>query len=208
MLGLFTYAHAQEVNTKWGKPTKEELTMTEYASEPEANAVVLFNSCKTEYSISSTSIALIYHIKKRIKVLKPEGKEQANCEILTSRSGSLKEVIGGLKASAFNVVGGKTVETKMKRDQVFEEKINNNLSRTKFTIPQVKEGTVIEYSYDVNSDFYYNMVKTLEDNGFPVCLLRADPADAKKWNQETMTAAVEDLIVNRIEPKLAQKQEK
>lgn len=53
-----------------------------------------------------------------------------------------------------------------------------------------------------NGDFYYNMVKTLEDNGFPVCLLRADPADAKKWNQETMTAAVEDLIVNRIEPKL------
>ena len=30
----------------------------------------------------------------------------------------------------------------------------------------------------------------------------ADPGDAKKWNQETMTAAVEDLIVNRIEPKL------
>lgn len=56
-----------------------------------------------------------------------------------------------------------------------------------------------------NGDFYYNMVKTLEDNGFPVCLLRADPADAKKWNQETMTAAVEDLIVNRIEPKLKDK---
>ena len=53
-----------------------------------------------------------------------------------------------------------------------------------------------------NGDFYYNIVKTLEDNGFPVCMLRADPADAKKWNQETMTAAVEDLIINRIEPKL------
>ncbi len=53
-----------------------------------------------------------------------------------------------------------------------------------------------------NGDFYYNIVKTLEDNGFPVCLLRADPADAKKWNQETMTAAVEELIERRIEPKL------
>ena len=57
-----------------------------------------------------------------------------------------------------------------------------------------------------NGDFYYNMVKTLEDNGYPVCFLRADPADAKKWNQETMTAAVEDLIVNRIEPKLKEKE--
>ena len=49
-----------------------------------------------------------------------------------------------------------------------------------------------------NGDFYYNIIKTLEDNGYPVCVLRADPADAKKWSQEAMTAAVEDLIVNRI----------
>ena len=58
-----------------------------------------------------------------------------------------------------------------------------------------------------NGDFYYTIVKTLEDNGFPVCLLRADPADAKKWNQETMTAAVEELIERRIEPELKKRKD-
>ena len=49
-------------------------------------------------------------------------------------------------------------------------------------------------------DFAYFISKRLEDGGFPVCVLRADPADDKKWDQDAMTAAVEDLIVNRIIP--------
>ena len=53
-----------------------------------------------------------------------------------------------------------------------------------------------------NGDFAYYITKQLEDNGYPVAVLHADPADDKKWNQETMTAAVEDLIENRIIPKM------
>ena len=41
--------------------------------------------------------------------------------------------------------------------------------------------------------------------GFPVCVLRADPADAKKWSQENMSAAVEELIEQRILPKKSKK---
>jgi len=52
-----------------------------------------------------------------------------------------------------------------------------------------------------NGDFSYNIIKSLEDAGFPVCVLRADPADSKKWDQERMVAAVEELIENRIIPK-------
>ena len=51
-----------------------------------------------------------------------------------------------------------------------------------------------------NGDFATNMIKGLEDAGFPVCVVRADPADEKKWSQEAMVAAVEDLIQNRIYP--------
>ena len=49
-----------------------------------------------------------------------------------------------------------------------------------------------------NGDFFYNIVWSLEQAGFPVCVLRADPADAKKWSQELMVAEVEKLIEERI----------
>lgn len=51
-----------------------------------------------------------------------------------------------------------------------------------------------------NGDFGYNIIRSLEDAGFPVCVLHADPADAKKWSQEKMVAAVEALIETRILP--------
>jgi hypothetical protein len=51
-----------------------------------------------------------------------------------------------------------------------------------------------------NGDFGYNIIRSLEDAGFPVCVLHADPADAKKWSQEKMVAAVEELIETRILP--------
>lgn len=51
-----------------------------------------------------------------------------------------------------------------------------------------------------NGDFAYFITKQFEDNGIPVSVLRADPVDDKKWNQEEMTAIVEDLIENRIIP--------
>ena len=43
MLCLATVAWAQtmEPNLKWGKPTDDELKMTSYAPDPEAEAVVL-----------------------------------------------------------------------------------------------------------------------------------------------------------------------
>lgn len=52
-----------------------------------------------------------------------------------------------------------------------------------------------------NGDFSYNIIRHLEEAGFPVCVLRADPADAKKWSQEAMVQEVEQLIETRILPK-------
>ena len=44
----------------------------------------------------------------------------------------------------------------------------------------------------------YFITKRLEDAGIPVLQLRADPVDARKWNQETMTEAVETFLQDRI----------
>lgn len=44
----------------------------------------------------------------------------------------------------------------------------------------------------------YFITKRLEDAGIPVLQLRADPVDARKWNQESMSVAVEDFLKTRI----------
>jgi benzoyl-CoA reductase/2-hydroxyglutaryl-CoA dehydratase subunit BcrC/BadD/HgdB len=72
-----------------------------------------------------------------------------------------------------------------------KEAQNNSIDGVVFLVPE---------NCMNNGDFYYNIVWSLEKAGFPVCVLRADPADAKKWTQENMVAAVETLINDRILP--------
>jgi len=44
----------------------------------------------------------------------------------------------------------------------------------------------------------YFIKRTLEDNGIPVLIFKADPVDARKWNRDTMTVLVEEFIEEKI----------
>ncbi|MBO6012149.1 MAG: DUF3857 domain-containing protein, partial [Bacteroidales bacterium] len=67
---------ALDVNKKMGKPTNEELSMTEYAPDPEAEAVVLYSSTDVRYIVRNGSFMVQTHYKKRIKILKEDGKSE------------------------------------------------------------------------------------------------------------------------------------
>ena len=62
-----------KVNMKFGKPTKEEMQMTTYEAEPDAEAVVLCLLTDVEYSIQQTGYLVGYRERMRIKVLRPSG---------------------------------------------------------------------------------------------------------------------------------------
>ena len=74
-LATVTWAQPLEPNLKWGKPTDTELNMTTYAPDPEAEAVVLCSQTELRYEVSEGTFKLKRSTKKRIKVLKEEGKD-------------------------------------------------------------------------------------------------------------------------------------
>ena len=173
MLCLATVAWAQtlEPNLKWGKPTDAELNMTTYAPDPEAEAVVLCSQTVLRYDLSSGSFKLNTNTKKRIKILKEEGKDHANGGIAYMYNGHRSgqcEILSKLKATAFNMVDGKLVKTKMEGDMVNNEDVNKTMRLTKFTVPQVTVGTVIEVEYEIESDFFSNIDDWRAQEDIPV----------------------------------------
>ena len=157
MLCLASVALAQtpEPNLKWGKPTDAELNMTTYAPDPEAEAVVLCSETQLRYDVSSGSYKLNRSTKKRIKVLKEEGKGTANggmSYMFNGRQGQCEKLVK-LKATAYNLVDGKLVKTKMEGDMVNHEDVSKTVRLTKYTVPQVTVGTVFEVEYEIESDF-------------------------------------------------------
>lgn len=161
---------ALEKNTKMGKPTQEEMTMTQYDLDPEAEAVVLYRSRDVRYNLVGEKLELLYQNKVRIKILKPEGVDRGDVSInyYDPEKSSNDEHITNLKASSYNLENGKVVRTKMTSDLKNHERIDSYHSQYKFSVPNVKVGTVIEYEYILHSDFIYNIETWYAQRDIPV----------------------------------------
>jgi hypothetical protein len=204
-----------KVNMKFGKPTKEEMQMTTYEAEPDAEAVVLCRLTDVEYSIQQTGYLVDYREKVRIKVLKPSGVRYAKVVVpflkntpIDNRNSSSKKVlkvdatdnnsvsssfeeqagamttadldryseesVEDVKATAYNLQGSKVVKSVLKKGAFAETKIDDQHYQVEFTVPDVKEGTVIEYEYTLHSELFWLLHDWFAQCEIPVVYAKLD----------------------------------
>ena len=204
-----------KVNMKFGKPTKEEMQMTTYEAEPDAEAVVLCRLTDVEYSIQQTGYLVDYREKVRIKVLKPSGVRYAKVVVpflkntpIDNRNSSSKKVlkvdatdnnsvsssfeeqagamttadldryseesVEDVKATAYNLQGSKVVRSVLKKGAFVETKIDDQHYQVEFTVPDVKEGTVIEYEYTLHSELFWLLHDWFAQCEIPVVYAKLD----------------------------------
>ncbi|MEO8772844.1 MAG: transglutaminase domain-containing protein [Gelidibacter sp.] len=148
----FNWSNAQDF--RFGKVSKEELLETACPQDVEANAAILFLSQKTFYNyVQNEGFVQVTEIYKRIKIYNKDGFEWATEEIKLRDEGSKRETVTGLKAVTYTLESGKMQETKLKKDGMFDEKNNKYWRTSKFTMPNVKEGCVVELSYRITSPY-------------------------------------------------------
>lgn len=149
---------SQTYSTKFGKISEEELSMSVYPADSTASAVVLHDIGESlmNYNTSLSKFQLRIKRQTRIKILNKDGFDWANIEIPLFHDGGTRETLSDVKAYTFNNVNGKVEKVKVNKKDFFYETINENKRVCKFAMPQVKEGSVIEYEYEITSDFIYN----------------------------------------------------
>ena len=168
---LNAVAQTSEPNLKWGKPTDEELKMTEYAGDKEAKAVVLCHLTSVSYTMDLHNYLVDYKVKKRIKILKDEGKDYANLSIpyiYNTKEEYGLESIEDFKATTYNVVNGKVVKTRIGSSQIHTERIDEDYMLAKVAIPQAMAGTVIEYEYTRHSNVFFHIFDWDAQENIPV----------------------------------------
>jgi len=147
---------AQEISLKYGKITTDELNMKMYSKDTTATAVILYDDGNASYAYLPTiGFKVKLEHKRKIKILKHEGVEEATITIpyYYTCPGD-KENIDNLEATAYNLDKGKVVQTKLDKKYIFDEEINSKFRQIKFSIPNVKVGTVFEFKYTQTLFFY------------------------------------------------------
>ena len=139
---------------RFGKVSIAELHETAYSKDAEANAAILYLNQKTYYNfVQNEGFVQVTEIYKRIKIYNRDGFEWATEEIQLRDDDSKRETVNGLKAVTYTLENGKIQEAKLKNDAIFVEKTNKYWKTSKFTMPNIKEGCVIEMSYIINSPY-------------------------------------------------------
>ncbi|MEO1012080.1 MAG: DUF3858 domain-containing protein [Bacteroidota bacterium] len=161
LIVLFMGLMAQEViaqKVKFGKITEEELTHKSYEKDSSAAAAVLFRHRTTRFNYQQNhGFQLITFIHERVKIYKPEGFTYATVQEKLYKDGSENESITGLKAFTYNWENGKAVKHKLANDGKFKTELNDYWDEEKFTMPNIKVGSVVEYEYQINSPFYWSI---------------------------------------------------
>lgn len=132
---------------KWGKISKSEIEYQKVPFETDAFAVVLYAEGKTDIETQFTT-----KVYKRIKILDERGVEAANRELVYYKHNG-RERISKLKAQTINIENGKEVVNQVEKGAIFGVDLNDYYSAVKFTFPNVKVGSVLEFEYELFSDW-------------------------------------------------------
>lgn len=147
-------------NFKFGKVSDKEVAEKQHPTDPEANAAVLYREYNTKFDYTQEKgFYLITEVYERIKIYNANGFDWGTVEIdLYEENNRYREELSNLKGRTYFLdASGKVEEEKLRNDGIFEEKMNKYYVRTKFTMPALKDGCVIEYTYTIRSPFIGNI---------------------------------------------------
>jgi len=133
----------QNGDPKFGRYSSHEQNMTHCEFEPEADAVVLFESGKSHFL--SGLLNTNFHFRK--KLFNQNSKEFGDVTIRYYYGKDGTETITNIKAQTVNWVNGKIEITKLTKEEIFEVDAANGYKEYRLVFPNVKEGSIIEYAY-------------------------------------------------------------
>ena len=172
---LFVCQITTSQNYKFGKISKEELQEKFNPLDSSASATYLYKYRKTFFEYNqSTGFELVTEVHERVKIYNQEGFNYATKAISLYKSSSSQEKVTGLKAYTYNLTDGKMEGVKLKKSGIFKTEKSKFRKETKFTMPNIKEGSIVEYEYKIRSPFYQNIDEFQFQHAIPIKKLEAE----------------------------------
>jgi len=154
LLILLTSPRIWADEMQFGLLSPEDVAMKACSFEKDAPAVIIFDKGNSDFIQDQNGFLLRFKRHVRIKIFSETAFDQSEVEIPLYHSKENSETVKDIKGFTYNVEGGRLVKTPLNLKTVYKETINEYWHTQKFALPQIKEGSIIEYSYTVYSPFY------------------------------------------------------
>lgn len=166
---LSFHVFGQKPQIKFGDIKPEDFVPTAYSVDSSASAVVLFDVGLSKFEGNNQGgMSINFKRHRRIRLLNRNSFDLASITIHLFAAGSTEEKIESLEATTYNLEDGKVVAYKLDKNSIFKDRLNKNFTTRKFTLPNIKEGSIIEIKYNFISP-YFRDLRTWDFQGsYPV----------------------------------------
>jgi hypothetical protein len=148
------------------KFNEADLSKQKSALDENAPAEILYKSL--HFSISNTNGNLVKNTFYRVKIYdKDKAEDWLNVEIPLYQSGSDRETLNKVKAFTYNLENGAAVAIKVDKSSNYKSKESKYISINKFAFPNVKNGSIIEFQYEIISPFLFIIPEILIETDTP-----------------------------------------
>ena len=162
-------ATAQEVNVKLGKIDKEDFEITSFRGDTSFSAIVLYDHGRSFFTFDKYhGFRLNFTHHCIIKILNSSGYKYADITIPLYHNPRSEEGVTNLKGYTYNLENGKIDKVKFRSRDKYTEDVSENWKHVKFSMPDVKSGSIIEYEYNVISDFAWSLKEWYFQTDIPI----------------------------------------
>lgn len=151
---LITSIQLQAQNFKIEKITEADFKELKYEKDTTANAVVEYRIGNSYFEQAGSNYQLVTITKTRIRILKKEGFDYATIKTPLYREGNSREMVSVSNAKTYNLVNGQVERMRLSSSGEFFENVEGNHYLHTFTMPNVKEGSIIEFTTKLTSPYF------------------------------------------------------
>jgi Transglutaminase-like superfamily len=156
LLILFSFVKINaQFNTNSFDVSLSDLQTNSYIKDSISKSLVIYEEGNS--FIHETTFKLITEIKRKIKIFNKDDSDKTTIEIYLYNTDNKNKVekIRDIKAVTYNLKNNSLFKTTLRKSNIFEEVYNKNYKIVKFTMPKIENGSVITYSYTLESPFIF-----------------------------------------------------
>ncbi|TDQ12095.1 DUF3857 domain-containing protein [Pedobacter metabolipauper] len=143
---------------EYGQISNDDVILKNTRLDSNANAMVIreFGTARMRLDDASGRLFVDFQYHVRLKIFNKNGFEHGTITIPLRIRKEEDDRLVDLKATTINYADGNLTRTDLDRKKFYVEKLNKYTSLTKFTMPDLKDGSIIEYSYTIQSPYIFN----------------------------------------------------
>lgn len=166
LLSSLMYGQSVDITRKVGKVSDMEVGMTSFDKDTSASVLVLWES--EEIAIEMTNDGDLRrhctHVE-RVKILKEDGRDWGDYSFtLYDR---YDEDMYNINVTTYNMDNGHVTATKLPKKSIYRTR-ESEATKLTFSAPEVRVGSVLELSYEMHSDDYWDVGTHFFQHSVPV----------------------------------------